>query len=136
MKPKLRFAFFGLTLVLLSCNGDSGTSDDQRPMQVIIGLHHVGGFDTVLEASLLVDGRQIDHFSSNAGTDPVGLDGTVANVNVGRHEIKVVIIRQTTSPNEYLFNGSVFFEGRQIFISPFPQATLVTGGSLTAFVDL
>jgi hypothetical protein len=136
MKPKLRFAFFGLTLLLLSCNGDSGTNDDQSPMQVNIGLHHVGALDTVLEASLFVDGTQIDHFSSNVGTDPVGLDGTVANVSAGRHEIKVVIIRQTTSPNEYLFNGSVFFEGRQILITPIPQGTLATGESLSAFVDL
>lgn len=101
-----------------------------------MGLHHVAALDTILEAALLMDGTEIARFSSNVGTEPVGLSGTASNTRSGRHEIKVVIIRQTTSPNEYLFNGSVFFGGRQILITPFPQGILQTGESLTAFVDL
>ena len=124
-----------------SCRSDSGTQPQQPPQpqsnaQFVIGLHHVMALDTILEASLSVDGTEIARFSSNVGTEPVGLQGTVRNIRSGRHTLSVVIVRQTSSPNTYLFNGSVFFEERQVFIDPFPQGTLATGEGLTAIVEL
>lgn len=89
----------------------------------------------MLQVALRVDGMEIDRFTSTVAMDPVGLQGTIANIQPGRHTVEVVILQQTTSPNPYLFNGSVFIEGRQILLNQ-TSGTLATGGSLSTFVDL
>lgn len=138
--PNTRSSLY-LILVLLtfSCDKDSGTSDNdsQGIAQVDIGLHQLNAQDTVLEAVLRFNGVEIDRFSTETGTEPVGLLGDARNIQPGRHTIEVLIVRQTTSPNRYLINGSVLYRGKRIQIpQPFPQGNLASGQSLTTFIDL
>ena len=129
---------FALVVAGTSCDGDSGTADDPRTTaQVDIGLHQLNAQDTVLEAALRFDGVELDRFSAQAGTEPVGLQGNAENIQPGRHTIEIVIIRQTSSPNRYLFNGSVLYRGTRVQIpQPFPQGNVTTGQSLTTSIDL
>jgi hypothetical protein len=129
----LRLFLLLFCLSLFSCSGDSGTNNP-RAAQVVVGIHHLQASKTMLVVALRFDGSEIDRFTSTVGTEPVGLQGRVADLRTGRHTVEVVVIQQTSSPNQYLINGSLIVEGRQILLNQ-TSGTVATGQSLVTTFD-
>ena len=108
----MRTPFLLLVLVLAACSGDRSIATPTEPSapalnaRLDMGIASVGNADTLRRVKLVFDGRDVATVERREGARLISLEGNVS-WTPGTHTIRIVVLDQTSSPNQYAISGSV-----------------------------
>lgn len=122
-----------LAVVVWGCHGSENVTGVESGVHLTIHLSTTSSH-TIQRAKLTLDGRDVVTAEPPGGAEEVTLDTTVNGVERGSHTLKVVIVRQASSPNSYFAAGAVATQDRILDLAPV-QGVLATGESLEIKVN-
>ena len=116
MKARALSLTLSLMLLAAGCGRNTAPASLTEPpppafqARLDMGIASVNSAETLRRVKLTFDGRDV----STVATPParlLSLEGTV-NWTPGTHTIRIVVLDQTSSPNQYAISGSVTLPNR------------------------
>jgi hypothetical protein len=105
------------SLLVLACGGGGGhggstpTSPTPQGNTIVVSAGFVAtiGGGSLLEATLTLDGKQIDHgdWTATGGCGVCVMGAMVGSVSSGAHTVTLTVVRQTATVVSYAAQGSV-----------------------------
>ena len=127
----MRFSRLPAVLLLLfavSCSGDGETPTTPGPPVRLTFALATTSSHTIRAVKLTFDGLDVTTVQVPGGGGQVSLEGLVS-ANRGPHTVRLVIVDQASSPNQYFGSGAVTAPGRILDLVPV-QGVLATGQAL------
>ena len=93
---------------LLTACGDGGSETPTEAGTVVrLTFHLQTASAEIQRARLLLDGSEVATAEVPGGASQVTLEAIRSGVARGPHSVRIVIVQQVSSPNEYLAGGAV-----------------------------